>query len=238
MAMGESNEQAGPGSIAWLVDVLDPAESYEGVVEGLAQAEQSRFRHGMAEILASAPIPRDCIETAMTKDFVDALVADPAKSDVVYDPEKREATFVVSGPPALKSFTLAPRTAATFGDDCDGAAVPAFEPPPNSAHGVPYRSARSYEGRWNAEPAATDIHLFMIVTRWGSDHGITYALLEGAPSLEAVTAWVERNPETLSTSAVVIDLGKSFATVDEAADEASRLREAMPRVNVMSGRLS
>ncbi|MFE1601551.1 hypothetical protein [Methylobacterium sp. ID0610] len=94
--------------------------------------------------------------------------------------------------------------------------------------------ARSRSVSRPAEWQATgDIKIFLVVSRFESDHALTYLFCQGAQSAAQVQDFVDRHPDKFRGSNAVVELAENYFNVTQAKHRALALRTWLSNVNII-----
>jgi hypothetical protein len=88
----------------------------------------------------------------------------------------------------------------------------------------------SRPAEWNA---TGDIKVYLIVSRFETDHALTYLFCHGAKSAEHVRDFVDRHPDQFRGSNAVVELAENYFNLAQAKHRALALRTWLSNVNVI-----
>ncbi|MFH6784835.1 MULTISPECIES: hypothetical protein [Methylobacterium] len=83
---------------------------------------------------------------------------------------------------------------------------------------------------WNA---TGDIKVYLIVSRFESDHALTYLFCHGPRSVAHVQEFVDRHPDRFRGSNAVVELAENYFNLSQAKHRAVALRTWLGNVNVI-----
>jgi hypothetical protein len=83
---------------------------------------------------------------------------------------------------------------------------------------------------WNA---TGDIRIFLIVSRFESDHALTYLFCDGPTPAPAVQRFVDGRPDRFRGNNVVVELGENYFSLAQAKHRAVALRSWLQNVNII-----
>lgn len=93
------------------------------------------------------------------------------------------------------------------------------------------------EARFVARPrdwnATGDIRVFLVVSRFESDHALTYLFCEGPTPPALVQRFVDARPDRFRGSNVVVELAENYFSLAQAKHRAVALRSWLQNVNVV-----
>ncbi|MGF3027801.1 hypothetical protein ACQVP2_34035 [Methylobacterium aquaticum] len=97
---------------------------------------------------------------------------------------------------------------------------------------TPDQQRRMVERPVDWHPAG-DIRVFLVISRFETDHALTYLFCEGAPGAARVQNFVDQRRDRFRGNNVVIELAESYYSLPQAKQRALALRTWLGNVNVV-----